>query len=289
MSSDKLRMYQKPNLRKPRLLLGFSGWMDGGDVSSGTMNVLIERLEAQRFGEIEPHGFYIYNVPGGMDVSALFRPHCRIRKGLIRAFDFPENPFYVVENADLILFLGKEPNLGWSDYADCIFTLCREVGVEMVYFIGSVSGLVPHTRDPQLFCSVSKVGLKPRFDDYGVKFSEYEGPASIVTYLTTRAKDCGIDMVSLVATVPAYVQGNNPKCIEAVTRRIAGMLGVHVEIDDLRTMADEFERKLSEIVQEEPELAQNVVKLEENYDNEVFNTEMGDLKQWLHQKGIRLD
>jgi len=289
MSSGKLRMYETPNLRNPRLVLGFSGWMDGGDVSSGTIKVLIERLEAERFAEIEPEGFYIYNLPGAMDVSALFRPHCRVRKGLIRTFDFPKNPFYAVENGDLVLFLGKEPNLAWSDYADCIFTLCRELGVEMIYFIGSVAGLVPHTRDPQLFCSVSNGSLKPRFDDYGVKFSEYEGPASIVTYLTARAKDCGIDMVSLVATVPAYVQGNNPKCIEAVTRRIAGMLGVHVEIDDLRVMADEFERKLSEIVQEEPELAQNVVKLEENYDNEVFDTEMGDLKQWLHQKGIRLD
>jgi len=289
MGSDKLRIYETPTFRTPRLLLSFSGWMDGGDVSTGTIKVLIERLGARRFAEIEPEGFYIYNFPGAMEIASLFRPHCRMRQGLIRAFDFPENSFYAAENADLILFSGKEPNVGWKEYADSIFAVCRECGVEMVYFIGSVAGLVPHTRDPQLFCSVSDAGLKPRFDDYGVKFSDYEGPASIVTYLTTRARERGVDMVSLVATVPAYVQGNNPKCIDAVTRRIAGMLGVHVEIDDLRAMADEFERKLSEVVQDEPELAENIVKLEENYDNEVFNNEMGDLKQWLHQKGIRLD
>jgi len=29
--------------------------------------------------------------------------------------------------------------------------------------------------------------------------------------------------------------------------------------------------------------------LEENYDNEVFDTEMGELKKWLEQKGVRLD
>jgi proteasome assembly chaperone (PAC2) family protein len=289
MSSDKLRMYESPTFRNPRLLLGLSGWMDGGDVSTGTVKVLTERLNARRFAEIEPQDFYIYNFPGAMEVAALFRPHCRIHEGLIRTFDFPENAFYSVEEGDLILFTGKEPNMAWQDYADCIFTLCRQFGVEMIYFIGSVAGLVPHTRDPQFFCSVSDAKLKPRFDEYGARFSDYEGPASIVTYLTTRAKECGIGMVSLVATVPAYVQGNNPKCIEAVTRRVAGMLGVHVELDDLRAVADEFERKLSEVVQEQPELAENVVKLEENYDNEVFNTEMGDLRDWLHQKGIRLD
>ena len=130
--------------------------------------------------------------------------------------------------------------------------------------------------------------MKPRFEAYGMKFSDYEGPASVITYLTTRAKEEGIEMASLVATIPAYVQGANPKCIVATTRRLAGILGIHVNLDDLQTTADEFEKKLSELVQEQPELAENIVKLEQDYDNEIFG-EMGDLKNWLHQKGLRLD
>ena len=96
-------------------------------------------------------------------------------------------------------------------------------------------------------------------------------------------------MATLVAMIPAYVQGKNPKCIEAVTRRLAGILGLQVELDDLRDMSDEFEKRLSEIVQEQPELAGNIQKLEEDYDNEIFDNEMGDLKRWLQQQGIRLD
>ena len=96
-------------------------------------------------------------------------------------------------------------------------------------------------------------------------------------------------MVSLVATIPAYVQGNNPKCIEAVTRRLVGMLEMEVELDDIRTISDEFEKKLSDIVREQPELDSNIHKLEEDYDNEIFNNEMGDLKKWLEQQGIKLD
>ena len=96
-------------------------------------------------------------------------------------------------------------------------------------------------------------------------------------------------MVNLVATIPAYVQGNNPKCIEAVTRRLSGMLELEVDLEDLRTISDEFEKKLNEVVQEQPELAGNIHKLEEDYDNEIFNNEMGDLQQWLKQQGIRLD
>lgn len=263
--------------------------MDGGDVSTGTLRVLVEKLGAVRFAEIASEGFYIYNFPGAMDLTALFRPHCRIRQGLIRAFEFPTNIFYADVKNDVILFLGKEPNLDWEEYAECVFRVAAQFGVKMVYFIGSVSGLVPHTRDPHMFCSISDPELMPVFDRFGIRFSDYEGPASIATYLMAKAKERGIDMVNLVATVPAYVQGNNPKCIDAVVRRIAGIIGVELHLDDLRSVADEFEKKLNEVVSEQPELVESIVKLEQDYDNEVFNNEMGDLKQWLHQKGIRLD
>jgi proteasome assembly chaperone (PAC2) family protein len=288
MRSDKLRIFDDAGFHSPRLLLGFSGWMDGGDVSTGTVRILAERLYAKRFAEIEAEGFYIYNFPGAMEITALFRPHCRIKKGVIKNFEFPQNGFYAAESEDLILFAGKEPNLAWEEFANCIFALCREFDVKVIYFIGSVAGLVPHTRDPRFFCSVSDAEMKPRLESYGFKFSDYEGPASVVTYMTNMAKKQGIEMVSIVATVPAYVQGSNPKCIEAVTRRVAGILGVHVELDDLRAAADEFERKLTDVVQEQPELAENIVKLEQDYDNEIFS-EMGELKTWLHQRGIRLD
>ena len=288
MGSDKLRVYGWTELKEGRLLMGLSGWMDGAEVSTGTIKVLIDKLHAQRIAEIDHQGFYIYNFPGAMEVASLLRPHCKIRKGIIREFEFPDNAFFVAENENLVLFAGKEPNTNWVDYGDCLFALCEQLHVKSVYFIGSVAGLVPHTRDPMLFCSVSDAQMKPRFESYGMKFSDYEGPASIITYLTTIAKEHSVEMVSIVATIPAYVQGANPKCIVAATRRMAGMLGIHVDLDDLQASADEFEKKLTEIVQEQPELAENVVKLEQDYDNEIFS-EMGDLKHWLHQKGIRLD
>jgi len=73
MASDKLRIYKRPRLSDARMLLGFTGWMDGGEVSTGTVKCLIDRLQAQRFAEIEPEGFYIYSFPGSMEMTALFK------------------------------------------------------------------------------------------------------------------------------------------------------------------------------------------------------------------------
>ncbi len=289
MASGKLNIYKRPKLRNPRLLLGFSGWMNGGEVSTGTVKCLIDKLGAQKFAEIDPTGFYVYSFPGSMEITALFRPHTRIKDGIIESYEIPANEFFCSEKDNLIIFLGKEPNLNWEEFSECIFMLCSEFGVEMIYFIGSVAGLVPHTREPRLFCSVSQAKLKETFQHYGVKFTNYEGPASIVTYLTTNCSKRDIKMASLVAAIPAYVQGSNPKCIEAVTRRLAGMLELEMEFSDLTTISEEFENKLHDVVQEQPELESNIHKLEEDYDNEIFNNEMGDLKTWLEQQGIRVD
>jgi proteasome assembly chaperone (PAC2) family protein len=289
MASKKLNIFETPKLKEPRLLIGFSGWMDGGDVSTGTVKCFIDKLGAQKFATINPEGFYIYNFPGMMEVTALFRPHTKVEEGLITSFEVPADAFFASEEADLIFFLGKEPNLLWEEFATCILSLCSEFGVKMLYFIGSIAGLVPHTREPRLFCSVSDAKLKETFQHYGVKFTTYEGPASFITYLTTRCNEQDLHLVSLVATIPAYVQGSNPKCIETVTRRLTGMLGVEINLDDMETVSDEFEKKLNDVVQQQPELAGNIHKLEEDYDNEIFDSEMGELKSWLEQQGIRVD
>src|SRR4030042_8060 len=281
MASEKLKIFNRPKFSKSRLLMGFSGWMDGGEVSTGTVKCLIDKLNTQKLAEIDPKGFYIYSFPGPMEITALFRPHTQIKNGTIESYEIPSNIFFCSEKDNLIIFLGKEPNLNWEDFSECIFSVCAEFSVEMIYFIGSVAGLVPHTREPRLFCSVSESELRDTFQHYGVKFTNYEGPASIVTYLTANCSKQDIKRVSLVAAIPAYVQGSNPKCIEAVTRRIAGMLALEMDFDDLTTISDDFEKKLDDIVQEQPELESNIHKLEEDYDNEIFNNEMGDLKTWL--------
>jgi len=270
-------------------VMGLSGWMDGGDVSTGTINYLVDKLGAKEVAEIRPGGFYLYNFPGSMEIASIFRPHCRIEDGLVNAYDLPCNTFYCSGEHNLLLFSGTEPNVNWDVFADAVFGLCKQFGVERIYFVGSVAGLVPHTREPRLFCSVSHPALKETFVHYGVKFSNYEGPASIVTFLTTQAASHNIEMVSLVCTVPAYVQGYNPMCITSVVRRLAGILEIEIPLDDIQSNGEEFEKRLNSLVEQQPELAGSIRKLEEDYDNEIFNNEMGDLKNWLQQQGIRLD
>ena len=219
----------------------------------------------------------------------MFRPHVRIEDAQLAAFEPPVNRFHYCADARLILFCGREPNLNWPDYADCLFAVARQFDVKSIYFIGSVAGLVPHTRQPRMFGSVSAADLRPMLDRHHIRPSNYDGPGSLVTYLTHRAPEEGVDLVSLVAEIPAYVQGRNHRCIEAAVRQLAAILDFHVDLDDLRQLGDLLEQRLDEAVKEHEDLAERIRKLETEYDNEIFDTQMGDLKDWLEQRGISLD
>jgi len=240
------------------MVLGFSGWMDGGEVSTGTIETLAEKLSAQPLAEIECEDLYIFSFPGSMEVSALFRPYTKIEEGLITDYQTPSNKFFYSENDNLILFKGKEPSFQWSEYCECILTVAQRFDVSMIYFIGTVAGLVPHTREPRLFSSVSDESLKPAMEQLGLRFSNYEGPASVVTYLMRMASKRKIPMASLVAEIPAYVQGRNYRCIESVTRTLSGMLKLQLELDDLRSLGDHLEQRLDEIVKDHPELLERI-------------------------------
>ena len=269
-TTQALHIDSLPSLTDATLVLAFSGWMDGGDVSTGTVRRLVELLEADQFAEIDPEPFYIYNIPGSMEIAALFRPHIQIKDGLVESIDMPSNQFFVNESSNLLLFLGREPHMHWRDFRDCVLKLARETNVTRIIFVGSFGGTVPHTREPRVYATCSSPELLAEMRQYAVGRTGYQGPGSFTTYLMSQAPGAGIEMVSLVAEIPGYLQGTNPASIEAVTRRLAKLLHLPLDLDSLRSASTKWELEVSSAVEENEELAETVRKLEEQYDNELL-------------------
>lgn len=268
---EDLRIDKLPRMEDATLVLALSGWMDGGAVSTGTVRRLIDLLEARPFASIYSGPYYIYSFPGSMEVTALFRPHIKIEDGLVVSHDMPENLFFVHETARLAFFIGKEPNLHWQAFGDCIFELIRQIGVKRIFFIGSFGGPIPHTREPRLYVTCSAVELLPEMERYGLRRrSTYEGPGSFATYLLTRCPSAGIEMASIVAEIPGYLDGRNPMSIEAVTRRLAKILQLPLDLQTLRTESTEWEMEVSSFLGGNKKLAKTIRELEEAYDNDLL-------------------
>ena len=270
MASPHLKLVEKPRLTNATMLLALAGWMDGGLVSTGTVKGFMDGRSLVEVGQIDPDPFYIYNFPGSMEVAALFRPEVKMDDGMILEFDVPTNTIHADPAANLVFFIGKEPNLRWQGFADAIFEVANSLGVSRIIFMGSFGGTVPHTREPRMFASVSHPHLRTLLKEHGLRFSDYEGPSSFATMLLSQSAARGIEMFSLVSEIPGYLQGLNPLSIEAVTRRLSRILNVQVDMDMLRRASNDWEVQVSHAVEKDQELADTVRKLEEQYDNELI-------------------
>ena len=181
--------------------------MDGGRVSTGTVRHLMQGRDLTAIARIAPGGFYIDNFPGDMQVSAVFRPEVRHEGGLVTRFDMSSNEFSADPEKNLLFFLGREPNMNWSAFAEIIFAVCAKVGVKRIMFMGSFGGSVPHTREPRLYGSVSTASLLPTLEQHGIRPSDYEGPASFASYLIHLAPKHHVEMISIAAEIPDTWKG----------------------------------------------------------------------------------
>ncbi|HUG94335.1 MAG TPA: PAC2 family protein [Planctomycetaceae bacterium] len=272
---DSLHLRRRPELADGTLVLAFTGWMDGGDASTGTVQRLVDLVEAEPVAEIDPEPFYIYNFPGSMEIAALFRPHIEIEDGLVKSFAPPSSTFYVAERANLALFIGREPNLHWRAFGECVFEFARRSGVSRLLFVGSFGGAIPHTREPRLYVTCSEPDMLAEMERYGVKRTGYEGPGSFTSYLLAEAPAASLRMASLVAEIPGYLQGTNPSSILAITRRLGTILGLSLDLDALRTAATKWELEVSKAVEEDDDLARTVRQMEEAYDDQLLAQEEG--------------
>jgi proteasome assembly chaperone (PAC2) family protein len=195
--------------------------------------------------------------------------------GVVTEFDLPANVFWVDEASNLVFFVGKEPNLKWQAFADCIFSLVKQVGVTRILFMGSFGGSVPHTREPRMYGSVSDASLRDLLKEHGLKPSDYEGPGSFATMLLKESKRHGVEMLSLVAEIPSYLDGTNPLSIEAIARRLSRILGQPIDLDTMRETSNEWESRVTAVVEKDEKLAATIRKLEEAYDNELISQEGG--------------
>jgi proteasome assembly chaperone (PAC2) family protein len=277
---DNIIFTEKPGLRHPYMVCGISGWVDGGEAATGSLQYLIRQLGARRFAEIPIDKFHIFQVPG----QVLLRPQIKIEGGLLKEHRFPQNRFFYWVNRqaenDLILFLGTEPNLHWGDYVNAVLGLAEEFSVSRIYIFGGVLNSLPHTREPNVSCTCTSVELKEEMQKYGVSFSSYEGPGSFGTTLLAACQKKGLPMVSMMASATYYPEFNiivsrNPKSIRALIVRLAGLLRLNLDLSDLDDEVQDFEGKLNFVASQSPEFKNHVEELEKEYIEIKYEESLG--------------
>jgi predicted ATP-grasp superfamily ATP-dependent carboligase len=257
--AEELRINERPALNEPILVAAFRGWNDGGQGASLAAGYLARLWQAEQIADVDPEGFFDFQAT---------RPHVKLVDGLTRQIDWPETTFYRARveglDRDVVLLLGIEPNLRWRAFCELISGFSEELGVQLVVTLGSLLADIPHTRPSPVTGSASDPELVERL---GLQASRYEGPTGIVGALHDACKQRGLPSASLWAAVPHYVSLTpSPRAALALCERLASMLDVDIDVDELRTAADGYAEQVSQAVAADAETQAYVEDLERRAD-----------------------
>ena len=257
---DVLSITQIPTLNRPILLLAFTGWNDAGTAATFATKFLLQRLAARKFEDIDPETFYNFVEQ---------RPTVRMKNG-DRIIAWPKNEFSYAKDPglvqDVILGLGVEPHLRWRSYMDAIMHVIKECNVELVVTLGALLADVAYSRPVRITGTASEPALARRLN---LGISQYEGPTGIVGVLNDTCREQGLPAISIWANVPHYIAATpNVKAALAIVRRVLTLLDYSTDLTDLERASVEFDKRVSDVLASDPNVADYVRRLEERDDSE---------------------
>jgi len=256
---EEILYLEQPNLNKPILVIGFEGWPNAAEVSSGALEYLVEKFEAKKFASIPIEDFH--------ELSAS-RPVAIIKEGRLVELKFPGNHFYYSKDLyskDFILFQGVEPHLRWNLFVDLLFDLVMKFDVSQIFTLGGTYDYIPHTCPPMVSALANDEDLREKAIQAGLGLTEYTGPISIHTFILESARKRGLKAMSLWGHAPQYLQTRNISVVHSVLRSLFRMTGVEIDLSELEKASDFFNQQVNDLVERDPKLQETINKLEEVY------------------------
>ncbi len=262
-------IWEYPEAEENYMLVGWRQWADAGAISSSLPEYLIEQTNARKIGEIKPGNFYLFQVPG---THHFLRPEINLKDGFTEGLSRKKNEIYYTgdERKGFFIFLGDEPHLAVDSYGAAFFDAVEALDIQRVVGVGGVYGPMPYDKDRDISCAYSIRGMQEDLSEYAVRFSSYEGGATIGAYMLSIAEERDIEFLIFYGFVPAYdfsQIGANSQGIRIdtdykawydLTRRVNYMFDLGLDLTDLeqqsRALLDSMEQKIETVEAQMPQL-----------------------------------
>jgi len=267
--SELFNIWEKPKTEDVVLLAGWRQWADGGAVSSGMPRYIAELNNARKIGELNPDGYYIFQLPGAQQ---FLRPIVRHNDGVSESLQTHKNEFFYAEidGKGVVFFLGDEPHMDAERYSRAFLEACKTLNVRKIVQFGGVYAQVPYDRNRHVHGIISLARLRKELDDLVIEPSNYQGPSSIGSYINKRAGEINLEAIGLYAFCPIYQFGgledtNKTIHIENdylawlnVMERVGHMLDIKFDLSDLENLSEnlieKIHTKVIELDEKYPEL-----------------------------------
>ncbi len=267
--SDLYTLTEKPEAEEIVMIAGWRQWADGGSISSGLPQYLIDQHDARKIGEISIDDYYLFQLPGAQH---FLRPLVRHKDGYTESLHNQRNEFYYteVDGKGIIIFLGDEPHMNVERYIQTFLAAAKELNVSRVYTFGGVYAQVPYDKERHIHAIYSNPEFKDELLELSIGLSNYQGPASITSYLCKRADEQNLDVIGMYTFNPMYQFGSfeeSSKSIHiendymgwlGVMQRVNHMQGLKIDLSDLENLSEQMilniDHKVEQLDRKYPEL-----------------------------------
>ena len=251
-----------PPLHRPIMVLALRGLFDIAEVATDAIETLVTDRIAPVVASIDPDPFYDFTQE---------RPQVEFDEDENRVILWPTNEFRIArfpgKAHDLVLLTGVEPHLRYGTYADCIITVARELGCEVVVTLGAAPEAIPHSRPAHVVGSSTNDGLVRAL---GLSRPQYQGVTGLVGVLQARLHEAEIPAVSLRVGVPHYLgNAKHPQSSAALLQHLEHVLGVPTGHASLAEDAMRWRSLHDEAVAEDDQARPYVAHLEREYDRKM--------------------
>jgi PAC2 family len=246
------RIEAEPEYSSPVIVAALEGWVDAGAAGTAAASQLAEG--GRTVASFDTDAIYDYRAR---------RPTLDIIDGRPMKLAWPELRVVAVriEERELLVITGPEPDYRWQELSDAVVTLARRFGAVGWVSLGAIPAAVPHTRPVPLLASASAPGLLPPGIRQGPD-GLLRVPAAALSVLELAMAGAGIPALGFFAQVPHYVNATYPSASIALLAALGQYLGVELPVGQLASRALERRSMLDAAAASDDDTRAHVERLE---------------------------
>ena len=196
----------------------------------------------------------------------------KFKEGYPESLSTPSNELFYAGDArrGYVFLSGDEPHLDAERYVQALLDAASQLGIKRIVTFGGVYGELPYNKERIVSCIYSVPHLRQEAENLAVTLSDYQGGASIGSYVCRRASEREMEHMAFYAFVPTYEfstlsEIGNAIRIEndymawlGVMRRVSYMLKMDFDLTDLerksRRLLKLVDAKIAELDEAAPQL-----------------------------------
>lgn len=232
---ETLRLRDNIALNNSIMLIGLHGWGNAGQVSTYTLQHLINSFQAVGFGEILSDQYHHYQIE---------RPQVTVQQGIMESYHPPKNELFYWKDpdaeTDLLLLQGTEPHIKWANYATVILDLAINQNVQRIFTIGGYLTDIASVDSLPVSASTNNSTLINEIMQAEVILTNYTGPTSIYSEVSWQGKLQNIDVISIWCGVPYYIKDLFPPAVYQILKKIQQISDIAIDFNTLQQEVDRY-------------------------------------------------